>query len=78
MVTWQTFLTSNPHTCGGAICASGTRIPVTVILDSFAEGSTKQEILQSYPTLKPEHLEAALSYAAELAHEEQLIPIRSF
>ena len=78
MVTWQTFLASNPQICGGAICASGTRIPVTVILDSFAEGSTKGEILQSYPTLKPEHLEAALSYAAELAHEEQLIPIRSF
>ena len=75
MVTWQAFLTSNPQICGGAICASGTRIPVTVILDSFAEGSTKQEILQSYPALKPEHLEAGLSYAAELAREEQLIPI---
>jgi uncharacterized protein (DUF433 family) len=48
----------------------------TVILDNFAEGSTREEILQSYPSLRPEHLDAALAYAAELAHEESLAPIR--
>jgi len=58
------------------MCAAGTRIPVTVILDNFAEGSTREEILQSYPSLRPEHLDAALAYAAELAHEESLAPIR--
>ena len=55
----------------------GTRIPVTVILDSLAEGSTKEEILRSYPSLRGEHIEAALAYAAELAHEERLVPIRT-
>ena len=55
----------------------GTRIPVTVILDSLAEGSNKAEILQSYPSLKGAHIEAALAYAAELAHEERLVPIRT-
>ena len=49
---------------------------MTVILDSLAEGSSKEEILLSYPSLKSEHIEAALAYAAELAHEERLIPIR--
>ncbi len=32
--------------------------------------------IHSYPSLKPEHIEAALAYAAELAHEERLLPIR--
>ena len=50
---------------------------MTVILDSLAEGSAKEEILHSYPSLKPEHIDAALAYAAELAHEERLIPIRT-
>jgi uncharacterized protein (DUF433 family) len=76
MISWQDFFTSNPEVCGGEICAAGTRIPVTVILDNLAEGSTKQEILRSYPSLRPEHIEAALAYAAELAHEESLVPIR--
>lgn len=62
--------------CGGDICATGTRIPVTVILDSLAEGATSDEILRSYPSLNPAHIEAAMAYAAELAHEERLVPIK--
>ena len=76
MVAWQDFFESRPNVCGGEVCAAGTRIPVTVILDSLAEGSTREQILKSYPSLKPAHIDAALSYAAELAHEERLVPIR--
>jgi len=77
MAAWQEFLSSNPQICGGEICATGTRIPVTVILDSLAEGATKDEILTSYPSLTVDHVNAALAYAAELAHEERLVPIRA-
>ena len=76
MVAWHEFFESKPNVCGGEVCAAGTRIPVTVILDSLADGSTKEEILRSYPSLKPAHIDAALAYAAELAHEERLMPIR--
>lgn len=76
MAAWQEYLESKPDVCGGEVCATGTRIPVTVILDSLAEGSSKEEILRSYPSLKPAHIDAALAYAAELAHEERLVPIR--
>ncbi len=77
MADWHEYLSSDPQICGGEICAKGTRIPVTVILDSFGEGSTREAILASYPSLKPEHIQAALAYAAELAHEERLVPIRA-
>jgi uncharacterized protein (DUF433 family) len=77
MVAWQDFFESKPSVCEGEVCAAGTRIPVTVILDSLAEGSTKEEILGSYPSLKPAHIDAALAYAAELAREERLVPIRT-
>jgi uncharacterized protein (DUF433 family) len=46
-------------------------------LDSLAEGATKDEILASYPSLSFDHINAALAYAAELAHEECLVPIRT-
>ena len=77
MATWQEFLISSPQVCGGEICATGTRIPVTVILDSLAEGANKDEVLASYPSLRVDHINAALAYAAELAHEERLVPIRA-
>jgi uncharacterized protein (DUF433 family) len=70
MLAWRDYLTSDSQVCGGQICAAGTRIPVTVILDSLAEVATRDEILQSYPTLTAEHIDAALLYAAELAREE--------
>ena len=77
MAEWRKFLESKPAVCGGQLCAGGTRIPVTVILDSIAEGSSRDEILKSYPSLRPEHLDAALAYAAELAREESLLPLTS-
>jgi uncharacterized protein (DUF433 family) len=77
MARWQEFLGSSPQVYGGEICATGTRIPVTVILDSLAEGATKDEVLASYPSLRVDHINAALAYAAELAHEERLVPIRA-
>jgi uncharacterized protein (DUF433 family) len=75
MPNWQKLLSSRPDICGGEICATGTRIPVTVILDSLAEGATKEEVLASYPSLSVDHINAALAYAAELAHEERLVPM---
>ena len=69
MVAWQDFFESKVDVCGGELCAAGTRIPVTVILDSLAEGSTKEEILRSYPSLQSANIDAALAYAAELARE---------
>lgn len=77
MTAWQEFLSTDPQVCGGELCASGTRIPVTVILDSLAEGAGKEEILASYPSLHLDHINAALAYAAELAHEERLVPIKA-
>ena len=48
VVAWQDFLSSKPEVCAGEICATGTRIPVTVILDNLAEGANSEEILTSY------------------------------
>jgi uncharacterized protein (DUF433 family) len=67
MTDWQQYLGRDAQICGGELCAKGTRIPVTVILDSLGEGSTTEALLASYPSLRPEHIQAALAYAAVLA-----------
>ena len=65
----------DPQVCGGELCVKGTRVFVTNILDSLAEGAKDEEILRSYPTLRAEHIAAAIAYAAELAREERLLPL---
>ena len=75
MIDWRQHLTQDPHVCHGQLCARGTRVLVTNILDSLAERATREEILRSYPSLLPEHIEAAMAYAAELAREESLLPL---
>ncbi|MBI4579925.1 MAG: DUF433 domain-containing protein [Planctomycetes bacterium] len=75
MIEWREWLSSDPDICHGQLCAKGTRVFVTVILDSLAEGASREEILRSYPSLRPEHIDAAIAYAAELAHEESLLPL---
>jgi uncharacterized protein (DUF433 family) len=74
ILDWREHLVRNPEICCGELCAAGTRVPVTVILDSLAEGAGRDEILFGYPALRSVHIDAALVYAAELAHEESLLP----
>ena len=68
MVAWREFLSSDPQVCGGEICATGTRIPVTVILDNLAEGASKEEIIKSYPSLRISHVDAALAFNGPATH----------
>ena len=69
-------ISSDPKICHGKPCIKDTRILVSVILDNLAEGLTIKEIIAEYPELKPEDIKAAIAYAAELAREEDLVPLR--
>ncbi len=52
-------ITVDPNICHGKFCFRGTRVMLSIVLDSLAEGSTAEEILEGYPTLKPEDIQAA-------------------
>ncbi len=66
---WRDHITSNPDVCHGRACFKGTRVMVSVVLDNLAAGLTAEEILDSYPSLKPEAIQAAIAFAADLARE---------
>ncbi|MDP8240122.1 MAG: DUF433 domain-containing protein [Candidatus Hatepunaea meridiana] len=68
-MNWHQHISVDANVCHGRACLSGTRIPVSVVLDNLAAGLTIDEILQSYPTLTSESIQAVLSYAAHLASE---------
>lgn len=57
-------ITFSPDQCGGRPCIRGMRIRVKDVLDMLASGATEAEILESYPYLEREDIQAALAYAA--------------
>ncbi len=68
-MNWRDRITVDPRVCHGNACIKGTRIIVSAILDSLAEGADEREILKSYPALTGDDIRAAIAYAAELTHE---------
>ena len=67
---------ADPNVCHGKPCIKGTRIMVAVVLDNIADGMTPEEIVTKYPPLSLDDVKAAMGYAATLAREEELLPLR--
>ena len=76
MAEWTDRIIADPNVCHGKPCIKGTRIMVAVVLDNLAEGMTAEEIVTQYPPLTLDDIRAAMGYAATLAHEEELLPLR--
>lgn len=76
MDSWQNHISTNPNICHGKPCITGTRIMVSVILDNLADGLTFDQIVADYPPLTVSDIQAAIAYAAALAREEEILPLR--
>lgn len=63
MENWKERITVNLEQCGGRPCIRGMRIRVADILQLLASGLTQDKILEEFPDLVPEDVEAALLYA---------------
>lgn len=65
----QNILSGKPH-------IAGTRLSVEFILELFASGATKDEVIKAYPQLTPEAVEEALKYAAQSVKNEVLLDVK--
>lgn len=74
-VEWRHRVVVDPEIHHGEPCIVGTRIPVRMIVGSLADGLTAQEIVGEYPQLTADDVSAALAYAAEVLHQETLLPL---
>jgi uncharacterized protein (DUF433 family) len=68
--SYQTIITLDPSTRSGKPTIRGMRITVYDVLSYLASGMTHQEILEDFPYLTEEDIQACLSYAAD--RERQL------
>ena len=55
---------TRPEVLGGKPCIRGTRISVDFLLDLFASGASRDDILKAYPHLKSEDIKEAMRFAA--------------
>jgi uncharacterized protein (DUF433 family) len=61
----------NPEVMLGKPVIRGTRIPVELLLRKLSEGASEADLMDAYPRLTREDIQAAMRYAADtLAHEE--------
>jgi len=64
-------ITLNPAIMGGKPCIRGLRVTVGTILGMLASGHSRERILQAYPYLEPEDIDASLAYAAWRLEERE-------
>jgi uncharacterized protein (DUF433 family) len=64
-------ITHNPAVMGGKPCIRGLRVTVGTILGLLASGASRERILQAYPYLEAEDIDAALAYAAWRLEERE-------
>jgi len=66
-------ITLDEKICNGKPTIRGKRIAVYSILEFLSAGDTQEEILEQYPSLAVEDIEACLRFAAELMKRNYVI-----
>lgn len=70
-------ITHDPAVMGGKPCIRGMRVTVGTIIGLLSTGKSRERILEAYPYLEPEDIDAALSYAAwRLEEREEPLVVR--
>ncbi|MBN8651579.1 MAG: DUF433 domain-containing protein [Cytophagales bacterium] len=72
MKAYNGLIERNPQIMLGKPVITGTRITVELIIRKLASGYNFQQLLEAYPKLTPEQINAALEYAADVIANEEL------
>jgi uncharacterized protein (DUF433 family) len=57
----------DPEIMTGKACIKGTRVPVYIIMSHIARGRSHKEIVEEFPYITLEDVQAAVDYAAWLS-----------
>lgn len=76
-MNWRERISIDPRIHHGKPCIKGTRVPVSVIVGSIADGDAPEQIIRSWPQLTAEDITAALKFAAKAASRADVAALRS-
>jgi uncharacterized protein (DUF433 family) len=74
-MSWQDRIVVDPAVLVGKPVVKGTRLAVEFIIDLLAQGWSEADILDSYPGLTREDIQACLAYASAVLHAEKVYPL---
>ena len=69
-MNYKNYIQRTPDVLLGKPVIKGTRISVELIMRKLAEGYSVEDILQSYPHLSMEQIQAVFEYAADMISNE--------
>ena len=69
MIHWRNHIHSDKEVLLGKPVIKGTRLSVEFIIGRLADGWTEQQLLENYPRLKKEDLQAVFNYVQECMHD---------
>lgn len=72
---WRERIIIDPAVHHGVPCIKGTRVPVSTLVGSVADGDSVDTLLTAYPQLSEEDIHAALKFAAEAVNSADFIPL---
>ena len=72
---WSERIVTDAGICGGRPRVKGTRISVEFLLGLKAAGWSEEQILEDYPHLTREDLQAVFAYAQSILEDESFVPV---
>ena len=75
-MNWRDRISIDPNIHHGKPCIKGTRVPVSVIVASIADGDSPQQIIDAWPQLTGDDIKAALKFAAEAVNNADFVPLQ--
>ena len=72
---WRERIVADATIQHGYPCIKGSRVPVTIIVGSIADGDTFEQLIEAYPHLTADDIKAALKFAAEAVSNADFIPL---
>lgn len=69
MINYKDYITIDANIRFGKPVILGTRIAVYDVLSWFASGMTTEDILEDFPELNKEQIQACFAYAADREHK---------
>ncbi len=70
MMSWKNYVHLDPSILLGKPVVKGTRLSGEFILGLFSQGWTEGQVLENYPTLDSNAIQAVFAFAAECLRED--------
>jgi len=77
MINWTDYIDSDPDILVGKPKIIGTRLSVEFIMERLAQGWSESDILENYPSLSKESVQAVYAYTYEAIKDALLFPVQT-